>query len=199
MTERWYRRGEAAGILGISVSTLRAWRVSGRARPRLTAAGQYVYPESELNRLLGRDTVTGKTVFYARNSGGNDDAINRQVGKLRDAYVIIRDKGSGLSEKRPGLNRLLRMVMADEVAVVHATSQDRVTRYGWEWIRMIMEEHHATAVFLTAKPDSSPHEELMQDFMSLIASFSGKFYRLRGWEQRRKLLKAAEDEIDGKA
>jgi len=24
--------------------------------------------------------------------------------------------------------------------------------------------------------------------MSLLASFSGKFYRLRGWEQQRKLI-----------
>jgi putative resolvase len=203
MTERWYRRAEAAQALGISVSTLRAWRVAGRARPRMTAAGQYVYPESEINQLMGREPASGKTIFYARDSSGSEDAINLQIEKLREAYgepdIIIRDNGSGLSEKRPGMGKLLRMVMRDEVSVIHATSQDRVTRFGWEWIRMILEEHHATAVFLTTKPDESPHEELMQDFMSLIASFSGKFYRLRGWEQRRKLLRAAEDEIDGKA
>lgn len=33
---------------------------------------------------------------------------------------------------------------------------------------------------------------------SLIASFSGKFYRLRGYKQQRDLLKTAETEIDKK-
>ena len=35
----------------------------------------------------------------------------------------------------------------------------------------------------------------MQDFMSLLASFSGKFYRIRGWEQRKKLLKDVNEEV----
>ena len=36
----------------------------------------------------------------------------------------------------------------------------------------------------------------MQDFMSLLASFSGKFYRLRGWEQRKKFLDDVQKEVD---
>ena len=35
----------------------------------------------------------------------------------------------------------------------------------------------------------------MQDFMSLLASFSGKFYRLRGWKQQQKFLKDVELEV----
>lgn len=38
----------------------------------------------------------------------------------------------------------------------------------------------------------------MEDFMSLIASFSGKFYRLRGYQQQRELLSTAEKKISEK-
>lgn len=34
--------------------------------------------------------------------------------------------------------------------------------------------------------------------MSLIASFSGRFYRLRGWKQQKELLKEAEKNIQEK-
>ena len=42
----------------------------------------------------------------------------------------------------------------------------------------------------------SPEDELLQDFMSLIASFSGKFYRMRGHAQQRALLQKAGAEIN---
>lgn len=38
----------------------------------------------------------------------------------------------------------------------------------------------------------------MEDFMSLLASFSGKFYRLRGWEQQRKLVDNVSKNLEGK-
>jgi len=44
-----------------------------------------------------------------------------------------------------------------------------------------------------------PHEALMSDFMALLASFSGMFYRLRGWEQQRKLLHDVTRRVDKKA
>ena len=38
----------------------------------------------------------------------------------------------------------------------------------------------------------------MEDFMSLLTSFSGKFYRLRGWEQQRKLVDNVSKNLEGK-
>ena len=37
---------------------------------------------------------------------------------------------------------------------------------------------------------------LMGDFMALLASFSGRFYRIRGWDQQRRLLADAGDVIN---
>ena len=41
-------------------------------------------------------------------------------------------------------------------------------------------------------------EQLMQGFMNLTTSFSGKFYRLRGYEQQRMVLRKASEHIDEK-
>ena len=49
------------------------------------------------------------------------------------------------------------------------------------------------------QPHTSLQEELLKDFMSLIASFSGKFYRLRGYEQQKQLLTKLGDELETKS
>lgn len=54
------------------------------------------------------------------------------------------------------------------------------------------------ATILHTSPKISAEQELMNDFMSLIASFSGKFYRLRGYTQQKQLLTQAEHNIDQK-
>ena len=38
----------------------------------------------------------------------------------------------------------------------------------------------------------------MQDFMSLFASFTGKFYRVRGYEQQKKFLEDIDNTIKEK-
>ena len=40
-------------------------------------------------------------------------------------------------------------------------------------------------------------DELMDDFMSLLASFSGRFYKLRSVEHQRLLLRKAEQRLSG--
>lgn len=49
---------------------------------------------------------------------------------------------------------------------------------------------------LDSDETKEPHEVLMQDFMSLLASFSGKFYRLRGWKQRQQFLTDVSAEVE---
>ncbi len=53
-------------------------------------------------------------------------------------------------------------------------------------------------VVLAERQSGSPHEELMADLMSLIASFSGRFYKLRSIENQRRVLALAADALAGK-
>lgn len=56
--------------------------------------------------------------------------------------------------------------------------------------------HNTEIVVLDSDDTKEPHEVLLQDFMSLLASFSGKFYRLRGWDQQKKLISNLSAEVE---
>lgn len=61
-----YRIGEAAGLLGVRVETLRRWERDGKARVTRTRGGQRLVPAEEVARLLAerrdRPKVTARSV-----------------------------------------------------------------------------------------------------------------------------------------
>ena len=65
MAER-YRIGDAAGLLGVRVETLRRWEREGKVRVTRTKGGQRLVPADEVARLLAerrdRPKVTARSV-----------------------------------------------------------------------------------------------------------------------------------------
>jgi len=61
-----YRIGEAAGLLGVRVETLRRWEAEGKIRVTRTEGGQRLVPAEEVARLLAerrdRPKVTARSV-----------------------------------------------------------------------------------------------------------------------------------------
>jgi molybdopterin-binding protein len=61
-----YRIGEAAGLLGVRVETLRRWEGEGKVRVTRTKGGQRLVPAEEVARLLAerreRPKVTARSV-----------------------------------------------------------------------------------------------------------------------------------------
>lgn len=154
---------------------------------------------NDVNSFLGKPLVDDrKTVFYIRSSDGNKTIMSNQENSLRELYgepdMIIKDTGSGLNEKRKGLQRLLKLIRENKIASISITQKDRLTRFGFNYIQQLCDDHNVIINIMSEK-NNTTEEELMQDFMSLIASFSGKFYRLRGWKQQKELLNRAENEI----
>ena len=149
------------------------------------------------------DKVT--LIFYIRSSNRNDVTMETQEKKLREAYGepdhIIKDKASGLNENRKGLKKLLTLIAKNpedspEKIKVCVTNRDRLSRFGTGYIELFAPYHNAEVVVLDSDDTKEPHGVLLQDFMSLLASFSGKFYRLRGWEQQKKLISNLSAEVE---
>lgn len=143
--------------------------------------------------MLGLSPDAGKTFFYVRSSSGNDVLISTQLEKLKASYgepdKVFQDKSSGLNEKRRGLKSLLKAVKSEEGKVkLFVTNKDRLTRFGFTYLEELLTAYGAEVVVLDSTETREPHAVLMEDFMALLASFSGKFYRLRGWEQQRKFI-----------
>lgn len=193
---------QAARILGVSRSTIHRWCEEGILPFEMSAAGQRIFKEEELrefyNKRRGIEPKPKPIVFYVRSSNGNDVLIESQIEKLEEKYgkaeKIFKDKASGLNENRKGLTSLLTYIK-DNPSDVYVTNKDRLTRFGYSYLEEVFNDRSSTITSMDAEEIKEPHDALMEDFMSLIASFSGKFYRLRGWSQRKQLLQNAMDEV----
>lgn len=203
---------EAANILGVSPGTVRNWCNQGKLPYHLSAASQRIFDKQELLEFksisLGEEIENKeRIIFYIRSSNGNDVTMDTQEKKLREEYgepdCIIKDKASGLNENRKGIKKLLTIVASNpadssEKIKVCVTNRDRLSRFGTGYVEIFAPFHNTEIVILDSDDTKEPHEILLQDFMSLLASFSGKFYRLRGWEQQKKLLKKISAEVESR-
>ena len=109
---------------------------------------------------------------------------------------VFSDKASGLNERRKGLSSMLHWVDSHPGTNVCVTAKDRLTRFGFTYLEMLIQDRGGKVFVLDDEATKEPHEALMGDFMALLASFSGRFYRIRGWDQQRRLLADAGDVIN---
>lgn len=196
---------DAAEILQVSPGTVRNWCADGKLDYSLSAAGQKVFDHDYLvrfkNERLGIVEEPEIKIFYARSSNSNDVTVDSQLEKLNKEYgdpdYFFTDNASGLNENRRGLKKLIALAEENSASkTLHITNKDRLTRFGFSYLEKLLDKCNCTIVVLDSDETKEPHEVLMQDFMSLLASFSGKFYRIRGWEQRRKFLDDVSREVE---
>ena len=104
-----------------------------------------------------------------------------------DLYVkyIITDVGSGMNDNRSGFARLTELVINKKITTVVVEHKDRLTRCQFGFISKMFESYGCKVIVLNGT-DVSDEEDLAQDIMSLLASFSGKYYGRRS-AQRRKI------------
>ena len=200
----WYKAGEAADYLHISYQTLRKYTIQGKIECDQSPAGQRIYTKAQLDRFLGNDPNRElRIAHYVRDSQGSQERLDRQKQELQTKYgtpvKIYQDKASGLNENRPGLHRLIRDARKGRIDAVAITAKDRLTRFGYRYLEELLADN-GCQIFIVDDTitEKTAQEELIQDFMSLIASFSGKYYKLRGLRHERMLLERANEEIDKK-
>lgn len=195
------RIGEAAAYLGMSARGVRKASDEGRLPFTVSGGSQRIFRQEDLDAYLGRAVPVASDrprveALYVRVSGtsGQDSSLAAQEVVLRDSasgtvYKVYRDKASGLRENRQGLAKLLAGAGAGLFTVVRVTHRDRLARFGTSWLEALLSKDGVTVEVLNTRPDVELHQELLDDFMSLVASFSGRFYRLRSPGNSAKLLR----------
>ena len=172
--------------LGISRVTLSDYVKQGKIRVTKLHNGRYEYNDEDIYKLLPKQINT-KHVAYARvSSHAQKEDLNRQV-HLLEKYCntkgikldeVITDIKTGLHLDRPGFNKLLDMVLNKEVSIVYITYKDRLARLSYELVDRLFSKYGTRIEVLSAN-EMSFQEELFQDLMALIHSFSMKFYSKR--------------------
>jgi len=189
------RPKEVCQRLGISYATLREYVKKGYIKPVILETGKWRFKEEDVERLMGI-VRKRKVILYARVSLNTqkDDLVN-QVKYLeenvKDYDQVITDVGSGLNMKRKGFLKLLRMILNNEVSKVVIAYPDRLVRFGFEIIEEVCKAHNCELVVLN-KEDKTPEQELIEDLISILASFSGKLYGMRSHKYE-KVKKCVEE------
>jgi excisionase family DNA binding protein len=194
------RMSKAAGRLGIHPMTLRQWAIDGKIPFSWVGRERRFSSVDVENMKRGSGSASSRPrleLLYVRVSGssGQESSLAAQEEELRATATgtvvkVVRDRGSGLRENRPGLNRVLAMVSDGSATVVRVTHEDRLARFGVGWLRRLFAVYGVTLEVLHAKK-SGDRDELLEDFASLVTTFAGRLYGMRSAEARRRLLAEA--------
>lgn len=192
---------QASEYLSVSQDTLRKWDRSGKLIALKTVGGHRRYKQSDLDNYIGiindySENIEIICVTYSRVSSNEQKQkgdLDRQSQRLSEYCAknnllvkhIIKDVGSGLNDNRSGFNRLAELVIKQKVNKLIIENKDRLTRFQFNFIEKMFNSYGCEIIIINKK-DVSSEEELATDMMSLLASFSGKFYGRRSAERRKK-------------
>jgi putative resolvase len=195
---KWLRVGRAAHELGLHPLTVRKWIKAGKIAA-VRVGNEARIPRSEIERLVGK-TDRRLLVLYGRVSGhGQRDDLEVQLQRLQAwaatertgrETLVLADIGSGLKATRRQLQRLLQLICAEKVGEVAITYEDRLTRFGQEYLETLFGSFGVTLTVLQPGQEKAPAQELTADLLALIASFAGRLYGMRSHKQK-ELLRCA--------
>ena len=191
---------ETGTLLNVSKSTLQRWDKEGKLIAVRTEGGHRRYKLSDIENIIGKEqTVRDNNdiivATYARCSTQDQKAhgdIDRQSSRIFEyctkrnykVEYIIKDMGSGLNDKRKGFMKLCNLVVNRKINKVVIEHKDRLTRFQYNLIEFFFQSY-GVEIELLDKKDYTEQEELVNDMMMLIASFSGKVYSLRARENKK--------------
>ena len=202
LTKDFYKPKEVGTMIGRGPRTVSNMVRAGKLEAIRSDTNRILIPRDSVAKLLEQsgllleDEDARRDAIYARVSSHeqkNRGDLERQVLDIMNACekegldkpVIIRDTGSGLNTKRKGLVRLIEMAKNHEIKRIFITSKDRLTRFGYEYLEELFAMAGVELTALQEKENKDLQEELVNDMMSLLASFSGKLYRIRGNKKKK--------------
>jgi predicted site-specific integrase-resolvase len=140
-------------------------------------------------------TVTEKDeALYARVSTQKQaENLTPQHERLIEAcgergYRIVLDCSeiaSGLNDNRRQFFKVIDAACKGEVKKVVVEHRDRLTRFGFRTIERFFRGVGCTVEVLEQVEGKSEHEELVEDILTIIVSFSSRIYGARGGRKRK--------------
>lgn len=193
-----YKTGEIAKMLGISIPTVISYCEQGVIKHvknqyghrRIEASDFFDYLLS-IGQGIDDSEQNKHDVIYARVST-HDQAergdLDRQIETVKlfaidynvRNLLIKKDIGSGLNDNRKNLKSLIDLIQQGKVNRLFINYKDRLTRFGFNYIKQICDFHQVEIIIVSDMKDKkSESEELTEDILTLIHSFSGKLDDLR--------------------
>jgi len=191
---KWLSASKARHKLGVCSKTLRNWDAKKLIQTRRTPTGIRLYDVSTVLRpSSGGVRHSGHSIVYARVSSSKQKGdLERQIEFLSEkfpGYKIIRDIGSGINWRRPGLRTILRYCLEGSIREVVVAHRDRLSRLGFELIEFLIKEAGGKLVVLDkgihGEEEFKGETELGEDLLSIIHVFSSRHYGSRKYKKSR--------------
>ena len=157
-------------------------------------------PTGRILVVVDENPEESVAVYCRVSSSENKDNLDRQKDRvLSYCYAkgykvdkVVTEIGSGLNDKRPKLEALLTNLSITRIVVEHS---DRFSRFGMNFITKLLETQGRKIEVINAQ--ESDRVDLMQDFVSIITSFTARLYGLRRSKRRtERIIKEIEKEKD---
>ena len=197
---------EASEMLGISTETLRNWERDNKITPTSTTGGHRRFPRIEIEKLAGtyqEPTIPiqqNRTAIYCRVSSHEQKQkgdLERQIGRmtteaLKRNYSIVSvfdEVGSGMNDNRKKLQKLFELVESKQIDIVLIEHKDRLSRFCFNYLVCYFQSYGVKIEMVEDVLGKSYESELVEDILSLMASFSAKIYGRRSHKNRQKAEK----------
>ena len=165
--------------IGVTYQT--AWNIyksGGIKNAYALSTGTIIVPEEE---ILSSEKPE-KTVVYARvSSSENKSNLESQAKRVSDyCYArgyqvnsVVKEIGSGVNDNRRKLVSILGDTSVTRIVVEH---KDRLTRFGFNYIKTTLESRCVIEVINEATEDEAG---IVEDFVAIITSFCARIYGQR--------------------
>jgi len=193
---------DAADRLGVHPDTLRRWDDEGRLVAERTLGNHRRYKLSVIEALQGQGVTDDgdaevRAAAYCRVSSHDQKTkgdLERQVGRVtthcvKQGYTLVavlEDVGSGMSENRPRLRKLFKLINDHKIDRVVVEHKDRLSRFGFGLLEAYFNSHGVEIEWTDEVLGKSYEEELVEDTLSLMASFSARIYGKRSADNRKR-------------
>lgn len=187
MKQRYYKLSEYARNHSITYqSAWNRYNAGKIAGAFLDETGHVLIP------LFVEDKNLNRVAIYSRVSSNEAKKdLERQKQRL-ESYAInfgynivysVKEVGSGVNDSRSKLSKLL---MQDDWDVLIVENKDRLTRFGFNYIELLLNKYGKKIVVVNQTSDDKT--DIMNDLISIIYSFSARMHGLRKRKNKQEII-----------
>lgn len=193
-----YKIAEFAKLVGLSKHTVRRWEKEGKIKPSRTLTNQRYFTDLDVQQVLRLPLKdkTKRSIIYCRVSSPNQkDDLDGQVqamlnfanGRGIAPTEVIREIGGGMNMSRPKFLGIIFGIINGEIGILVVAHKDRLARFGFDLIENLA-NNYGCEVIIANQESLSPQQEIIEDLMAIIHTFSCRLYGLRKYKSKKDLL-----------
>lgn len=183
--------------VGISQDTARRWDREGKLSPMRTSGGHRRYTDLDVAKALHVQVAepAKKVVVYCRvSSNSQRDDLENQKRYLSEfangrgyVFEVVSEIGGGMNMSRPKFMELIMGIIDGSVGTIIVAHKDRLARFGFELVQNLADVY-GCEIIVTNTEELSPQQEMVEDLMAIVHTYSCRLYGLRRYKKPADLL-----------